>query len=63
MLCAYSSLACVGVFLVLIDRIAKRLRPVGIFTMVGAEARKVIMHVYPRPLNGAKEATPTAAKA
>jgi uncharacterized membrane protein len=61
LLCAYSSLACVGVFLVLIDRIAKRLRPVGIFTLVGAEARKVILHVYPRPLNGAPEATPTAA--
>ncbi len=48
-------------FRVLIDRIAKRLRPVGIFTMVGAEARKVILHVYPRPLNGAPETTPTAA--
>src|SRR5262249_24454171 len=58
--CAYSSLASVGVFLFLIDRVALRLRPVGILTIVGAQARRVIRHVYPRPLNGGAGATSTA---
>ena len=50
MLCAYSSLACVGVFLFLIDRVAKQLRPVGILPLVGAEAPGSSCTSTPRPL-------------
>ena len=58
LLCAYSSLACIGVFLFLIDRVAKQLRPVGVLTLVGAQARRIILHVYPRPLDGATGSAP-----
>lgn len=58
-LCVYSSMACVGVFLFLIDRVARQLRPVGVLTLVGAAARRVILHVYPRPLDGAAAAVPS----
>jgi uncharacterized membrane protein len=57
-LCVYSSMASVGVFLFLIDRVARKLRPVGVLSLVGAAARRVILHVYPRPLAGPAGAGP-----
>jgi len=48
LLCAYGSLACLAVFLLLIDRLGKELRPVRILTTVAAEGRKVIRAIYPQ---------------
>lgn len=47
MLCAYGSLACVAVFLFLIDRFGKGLNPAYIVAAVAAEGREVIRRVYP----------------
>jgi uncharacterized membrane protein len=41
---------CVAMFLFLIDRLGKELRPVRMVTAVGAEGRKVIQSVYPDSL-------------
>jgi len=49
-LCAYGTLTCLAVFLLLIDRLGKELRPVRILTGVAAEGRKVIRSIYPRTL-------------
>ena len=49
-LCGYGTLACLAVFLLLIDRLGKELRPVRIMTAVAAEGRTVIRCIYPRPL-------------
>jgi uncharacterized membrane protein len=57
-LCEFSSLACIAAFLVLIDRVGRQLRPVGILTLVGAMGRKVIRQVYPHPLGAAPEGPP-----
>jgi len=43
----YGSLACVAVFLFLIDRLGKELRPVRILATVAAEGRRVIAATYP----------------
>ena len=43
------SLACVAVFVFLIDRLGKELRPVRILTAVAAEGREVIRTIYPQP--------------
>jgi uncharacterized membrane protein len=61
LLCAYSSLACIGVFLFLIDRVARQLRPVGVLTLVGAQARRIILRVYPRSRSSASGPGPVAA--
>jgi uncharacterized membrane protein len=58
LLCEYSSLACIAAFLVLIDRVGKRLRPVGVLTLVAAAGRKVIRQVYPRPVTDGPEEPP-----
>jgi uncharacterized membrane protein len=60
MICAYSSLACIAAFLLLIDRVGRRLRPVGILALVGAVGRKVTTQVYPHPFTDAPEARPAA---
>ena len=44
---AYGSLVCLALFLLLIDRLGKELRPVRILTSVAAEGRRVIRSVYP----------------
>jgi len=54
----YSSVACIGVFLYLIDRVGKSLRPVTVLTRVGSTGLEVILDVYPRALAGTDE-TPT----
>jgi uncharacterized membrane protein len=53
LLCGYGTLACLAVFLLLIDRLGKELRPVRILTAVAAEGRKVIRGIYPQPLTEA----------
>jgi len=47
-LAAYSSLACLGVFLYLLDHVGKALRPSGALWNVARLGRKVIESVYPR---------------
>jgi uncharacterized membrane protein len=54
---AYGCAASIGVFLYLIDRVGKILRPSGVFGSVAAEAHAVIDNVYPRPLSHAPEST------
>jgi uncharacterized membrane protein len=49
-LAAYSSLACLGVFLFLLDHVGKALRPSGALWTVARLGRKVIEAVYPRRL-------------
>jgi uncharacterized membrane protein len=51
MLCGYGTLACLAVFLLLIDRLGKELRPVRILTTVAAEGRNVIRRIYPQLLS------------
>ncbi len=55
---AYSSLACLGVFLYLMDYIGKWLRPSGALRAVAFLGRQVIESVYPRLLTEAQDATP-----
>jgi uncharacterized membrane protein len=52
-LCGYGSLACMAVFLLLIDRLGKELRPVRILAAVAAEGRKAIQGLYPHLLSAA----------
>jgi uncharacterized membrane protein len=47
-LCGYGTLACLAVFLFLIDRLGKELRPVRILASVAAEGRRVIQTIYPQ---------------
>jgi uncharacterized membrane protein len=49
---AYSSAACLALFLYLIDHVGKLLRPSGALAVVATEAHQVIQHVYPRLLTG-----------
>jgi uncharacterized membrane protein len=48
---AYSSAACPGLFLYLIDRVSKMLRPSGALQSVASQAHQVIENVYPRRLS------------
>jgi uncharacterized membrane protein len=48
LLCGYGTLACLALFLLLIDRLGKELRPVRILTAVAVEGRRVIRSSYPR---------------
>ena len=52
----YSSAACVGIFLYMIDRVGKSLRPVSVLTLVGNTGQEVIHDVYPRSVAGAEHA-------
>ncbi len=45
----YSSVASIGVFLYMIDKVGKSLRPVTILTMIGRQGHDVIEDVYPIP--------------
>jgi uncharacterized membrane protein len=47
LLAGYGSLVCLAVFLFLVDRLGKELRPVRILTAVAAEGRAVISAMYP----------------
>ncbi len=46
----YSNVACVGVYLYMIDHVGRMLRPVSLLGRVAAEGRTVIEAVYPRRL-------------
>ncbi len=46
----YSNVACVGIYLYLIDHVGRMLRPVSLLSRVAAEGRSVIQAVYPRRL-------------
>jgi uncharacterized membrane protein len=54
---AYSSVVCIGLFLYLIDRVGKMLRPSGALQSVAAQAHQVIENVYPRRLRNAGTGT------
>ncbi len=54
-LAAYSCIACLGVFLFLIDHVGKWLRPSGALRTVAAMGRGVVENVYPRRLAEAQE--------
>src|SRR5438132_8393228 len=47
---AYSSAVCLGLFLYLIDRVSRNLRPSGALHSVASQAHQVIESVYPRRL-------------
>lgn len=49
--CAYGSLLCIAVFLYLVDRVGKLVRPVNVLTSIGREARLLIESFYPTLLN------------
>ena len=51
----YTSVACIGVFLFMIDNVGKSLRPVSILTNVGNAGQEVIEDVYPRPVAGTED--------
>jgi uncharacterized membrane protein len=48
---AYSFAACLGLFLFLIDRVGKLLRPSGALSSVASEGHQVVDQVYPRRLS------------
>jgi uncharacterized membrane protein len=50
LLCGYGTLACLALFVLLIDRLGKELRPVRILTAVAVEGRRVIQSIYPQLL-------------
>ncbi len=49
-LAAWSSVASIGVFLYLIDKVGKSLRPVSVLTSIGLVGHDVIDEVYPHPV-------------
>jgi uncharacterized membrane protein len=55
-LAVYSSVASIGIFLYMIDRVGKSLRPVAILTGIGKVGQDVIEHVYPRRLDATENA-------
>jgi uncharacterized membrane protein len=52
---AYSSAACLALFLFLIDRVGKLLRPSGALQAVASQAHRIIDSVYPRRLKESPE--------
>lgn len=55
-LAAYSSVASIAVFLYMIDKVGKSLRPVSVLTSIGKVGHDVVEHVYPHRLAAAKGA-------
>lgn len=49
--CAYGSLLCIALFLFLVDRVGRLVRPVNVLTSIGREARLLIESFYPRLLS------------
>jgi len=43
----YSSLACIGIFLFMIDNVGKSLRPIILLNLIGSKGQEVIADVYP----------------
>ncbi|MGO9109171.1 MAG: DUF2254 domain-containing protein [Thermoguttaceae bacterium] len=60
-LAAYSCIACLGVFLFLIDHVGKWLRPSGTLRAVALIGRDVIENVYPRRLSEFRKTTTDSA--
>jgi uncharacterized membrane protein len=58
-LAAYSSLASIGVFLLMIDHVGKALRPSGALWAVASLGRRVIASVYPQRITDKRGATLT----
>jgi uncharacterized membrane protein len=54
-LAAYTCVASLGIFLLLIDHVGKMLRPSGVLGTVALLGREVIEHVYPRRLAEGRE--------
>lgn len=50
--CGYGSLVCIALFLFLVDRVGRLIRPVAVLTSIGREARLLIESFYPTLLNG-----------
>jgi uncharacterized membrane protein len=59
---AYSFMASMGIFLYLIDHVGKALRPSGALQAVAAAGLRIIEDVFPRRLEGPKDASPPAAE-
>ncbi|MBI5759057.1 MAG: DUF2254 domain-containing protein [Planctomycetales bacterium] len=59
--CGYGSLVCIGLFLFLVDRVGRLIRPVAVLTSIGREARLLIESFYPTLLNepGIRRADPS----
>jgi uncharacterized membrane protein len=55
-LAVYTSVASIGVFLYMIDKVGKSLRPVTILTSIGKLGHDVVEHVYPHRLAAARSA-------
>lgn len=51
----YSNIVSTILFIFMLDRTGKSLRPVAILTRVGSEGRDVIKEVYPRTVSGAED--------
>ncbi len=45
----WSCLACIGIFLYMIDKVGKLLRPISLLNLVGSKGQEVILDVYPQP--------------
>ena len=56
-LAAYGTVAAIGVFLYMIDRVGKSLRPVSVLTSIGRVGHDVIGAVYPHRVAAAGNAT------
>lgn len=54
LICGYGSLVCLAVFVVLIDRLGKELRPVRILASVAAEGREIIRSIYPQLITASR---------
>jgi uncharacterized membrane protein len=61
-LAAYCSAVCLGLFLYLVDRVSKLLRPSFAMKSVAAQAHRVINEVYPRQLGESPETTVESVK-
>jgi uncharacterized membrane protein len=57
-LAVYGSVACIGLFVFMIDHVGKSLRPVSLLTRVGVAGQEVIRAMYPRLAEDAED-TPT----
>lgn len=48
--CAYGSLLCIALFLFVVDRVGRLIRPLSVLTSVGREERQLIESFYPKRL-------------
>lgn len=59
--CAYGSLICIAMFLYVVDRVGRLIRPLKVLTSVGQEERQLIQAFYPKLLSepGERRADPS----